>query len=85
VEAACGIAPYLMGETLESVAGGIDCYSIRQPLGVVAGICPFNFPVSGPHLAPCCTAACATLMEHMIWPARHLLGPAPVHDELTLQ
>ena len=34
VEAACGIAPLLMGETLENVAGGIDCYSIRQPLGV---------------------------------------------------
>ncbi len=45
VEAACGIGPLMMGETLESVAGGIDCYSIRQPLGVCAGICPFNFPV----------------------------------------
>lgn len=27
---------------------GIDCYSIRQPLGVVAGICPFNFPAMVP-------------------------------------
>jgi hypothetical protein len=34
VEAACGIAPMLMGETVEDVAGGIDCYSIRQPIGV---------------------------------------------------
>ncbi len=31
---ACGIAPYLAGEAVESVASGIDCYSIRQPLGV---------------------------------------------------
>jgi hypothetical protein len=37
VEAACGIAPMLMGETVENVAGGIDCYSLRQPLGV--GVC----------------------------------------------
>eukprot|EP00877_Chromochloris_zofingiensis_P007850 jgi/Chrzof1/3318/Cz12g20220.t1 len=48
VEAACGIAPYLMGETVENVAAGIDCYSIRQPVGVCAGICPFNFPAMVP-------------------------------------
>eukprot|EP00882_Tetradesmus_deserticola_P005735 GHRQ01006038.1.p1 GENE.GHRQ01006038.1~~GHRQ01006038.1.p1 ORF type:complete len:228 (+),score=82.75 GHRQ01006038.1:200-883(+) len=48
VEAACGIAPLLMGETVENVAGGIDCYSLRQPLGVCAGICPFNFPAMVP-------------------------------------
>lgn len=34
VEAACGIAPMLMGEVVENVASGIDCYSLRQPLGV---------------------------------------------------
>ena len=34
VEVACGIAPMLAGETVENVAGGIDCYSLRQPLGV---------------------------------------------------
>ena len=34
VEAACGIAPFLAGDILENVASGIDCYSIRQPLGV---------------------------------------------------
>ncbi|PNW72254.1 hypothetical protein CHLRE_16g675650v5 [Chlamydomonas reinhardtii] len=48
VETACGIAPYMTGEMVENVAGGIDCYSIRQPLGVVAGICPFNFPAMVP-------------------------------------
>ncbi|MEW5301309.1 MAG: hypothetical protein WDW36_004174 [Sanguina aurantia] len=48
VEAACGIAPFMMGEMVENVATGIDCYSIRQPLGVVAGICPFNFPAMVP-------------------------------------
>ena len=44
VEYAAGIGRDLMGEYLEQVSGGIDTYSIRQPLGVTAGICPFNFP-----------------------------------------
>ncbi|KIZ05257.1 methylmalonate-semialdehyde dehydrogenase [Monoraphidium neglectum] len=48
VEAAAGIAPLMMGETVENVASGIDCYSYRQPLGVCAGICPFNFPAMVP-------------------------------------
>ena len=48
VEAACGMGRELMGEHIENVAAGINCYSIRQPLGVVAGICPFNFPAMIP-------------------------------------
>lgn len=76
VEAACGIAPYLMGETLESVAGGIDCYSIRQPLGVVAGICPFNFPVSGSvQLGGLLHCNVCTLMQHVIWLIKAPAGP----------
>ncbi len=48
VEYACGIPNLLMGESLENIARGIDCDSIRQPLGVVAGITPFNFPAMVP-------------------------------------
>ncbi|KDD73397.1 aldehyde dehydrogenase [Helicosporidium sp. ATCC 50920] len=48
VEYASGMAPDLMGEHLEGVSAGIDTYSVRQPLGVVAGICPFNFPAMIP-------------------------------------
>src|SRR5260221_14727610 len=48
VELACGIPQLLKGENIEKVVGGIDNSSIRQPLGVVAGITPFNFPVMGP-------------------------------------
>jgi len=48
VEQAAGMATYTMGETAENVAAGVDCYSIRQPLGVTAGICPFNFPAMIP-------------------------------------
>jgi malonate-semialdehyde dehydrogenase (acetylating)/methylmalonate-semialdehyde dehydrogenase len=48
VEFACGIPSLMMGETLENVARGIDCDTIRQPLGVCVGITPFNFPAMVP-------------------------------------
>lgn len=44
VEHACGMASLQMGEYVSNVSHGIDTYSIREPLGVCAGICPFNFP-----------------------------------------
>ncbi len=48
VEHACSIGSIQMGEHLEQVAGGVDVYSIRQPIGVCAGITPFNFPAMIP-------------------------------------
>ncbi|HKU16997.1 MAG TPA: CoA-acylating methylmalonate-semialdehyde dehydrogenase [Steroidobacteraceae bacterium] len=48
VEFACGIAELLKGEHNESVGTGVDAFSLRQPLGVVAGITPFNFPAMVP-------------------------------------
>jgi malonate-semialdehyde dehydrogenase (acetylating)/methylmalonate-semialdehyde dehydrogenase len=48
VEFACGIPHLMRGEYTEAVGTGIDAWSIRQPLGVVAGITPFNFPVMVP-------------------------------------
>lgn len=48
VEFACGIPHLLKGEYSDSVATGIDVYSMRQALGVVAGITPFNFPAMVP-------------------------------------
>ncbi len=44
VEVSCGMPSLMMGQSLENVARGIDCQTIRQPLGVCAGITPFNFP-----------------------------------------
>lgn len=44
VEHACGAPTLMMGQALEDVAPGIDCQSIRQPLGVFAVIAPYNFP-----------------------------------------
>ncbi len=48
VEFACGIPHLLKGEYSEQAATGVDVYSIHQPLGVVAGITPFNFPAMVP-------------------------------------
>jgi malonate-semialdehyde dehydrogenase (acetylating) / methylmalonate-semialdehyde dehydrogenase len=48
VEAACGAPHLLKGETLEGVATGLDVETVRQPVGVVAAITPFNFPAMIP-------------------------------------
>src|SRR5580700_4999030 len=48
VEFACGIPHLLKGGYSENVSTGVDSYSMRQPLGVVAGITPFNFPAMVP-------------------------------------
>ena len=48
VEVACGIAQLVKGEYSENVSTRVDAYSVRQPLGVVAGITPFNFPAMVP-------------------------------------
>jgi len=48
VEFACGIPNLLKGGYSEQVSRGVDVYQIRQPLGVVAGITPFNFPAMVP-------------------------------------
>ncbi len=48
IEFACGIAQLLKGDFTEQVSTGIDNWTLRQPLGVVAGITPFNFPCMVP-------------------------------------
>jgi malonate-semialdehyde dehydrogenase (acetylating)/methylmalonate-semialdehyde dehydrogenase len=48
VEFACGIPHLLKGEYSDQVSTGVDSFSFREPLGVVAGITPFNFPVMVP-------------------------------------
>jgi malonate-semialdehyde dehydrogenase (acetylating)/methylmalonate-semialdehyde dehydrogenase len=48
IEYACGIPTLLKGDFSEQASTGIDVYSIRQPIGVVAGITPFNFPAMVP-------------------------------------
>ena len=48
VEFACGIPQLLKGDFTDQVSTSIDNWTLRQPLGVVAGITPFNFPVMVP-------------------------------------
>lgn len=48
VEYACGIANHLKGDISIDASNGIDCYSMRQPLGICVGITPFNFPAMIP-------------------------------------
>ncbi len=48
VEYACGVAQLLKGEFTENASTGVNVHSLRQPLGVVAGITPFNFPAMVP-------------------------------------
>ncbi|KAG1657807.1 hypothetical protein FOA52_006583 [Chlamydomonas sp. UWO 241] len=83
VEAACGIGPMLMGESLENVAHGIDCKSIRQPLGVVAGICPFNFPAMVPlwMIPMAVTSGCTMVLK----PSERDPGAAMILADLALQ
>lgn len=48
VEHSCGMASVQMGEFCPNIANGVDTYYVREPLGVCAGICPFNFPAMIP-------------------------------------
>jgi malonate-semialdehyde dehydrogenase (acetylating) / methylmalonate-semialdehyde dehydrogenase len=48
VEHAASFTSLIQGETVENVARNVDLYSYRVPLGVCAGICPFNFPAMVP-------------------------------------
>ena len=48
VDFACGIPHLLKGEFSEQVGTGVDCYSTRQPIGICAGVTPFNFPAMVP-------------------------------------
>lgn len=58
VEFACGIPHLLKGDYTEGAGPGIDVYSLRQPLGVVAGITPFNFPAMIPLWMSSVALAC---------------------------
>ena len=58
VEFACGIPHLLKGEFSSNVASGIDMHSLHQPLGVVAGITPFNFPAMVPLWMSAVAIAC---------------------------
>jgi len=65
VEFACGVPHLMKGEYTEGAGPGIDVYSLRQPLGVAAGITPFNFPAMIPlwMLAPAIACGNAFILK----------------------
>ncbi|MBC7710371.1 MAG: aldehyde dehydrogenase family protein, partial [Rhizobacter sp.] len=75
VEFACGIPQLLKGDFTDQVSTGIDNWTLRQPLGVVAGITPFNFPVMVPMwMFPVAIAAGNTF----------ILKPSPIDPSASL-
>ena len=58
VEFACGIPSQMMGQTLTDISRDVDGYAIREPVGVVAGITPFNFPAMIPLWMMSVAVAC---------------------------
>jgi malonate-semialdehyde dehydrogenase (acetylating) / methylmalonate-semialdehyde dehydrogenase len=58
VEFACGIPSQLMGQTLTDISRDVDCHSVLEPLGVVVGIPPFNFPALIPLWMMSIAVAC---------------------------
>jgi len=83
VETATNVAPAMMGETVESLAANVDTYSYRQPLGVCAGICPFNFPAMIPlWMFP---IALATGNTYVLKPSERTPGAAMMLAQLALE
>ena len=80
VEFACGIPNLLKGGFSEQASTGVDVYSIRQPLGVVAGITPFNFPAMVPLWMIANAIACGNTF--VLKPSEKDPGPSLLLAEL---
>ncbi len=80
IEFACGIPQLLKGGFTEQASTGVDVYSIRQPLGVVAGITPFNFPAMVPMWMFAAAIACGNTF--VLKPSEKDPGPSVLVAEL---
>jgi malonate-semialdehyde dehydrogenase (acetylating)/methylmalonate-semialdehyde dehydrogenase len=80
VEFAVGIPQMLKGEFTDQIARGIDAWSMRQPLGVVAGITPFNFPVMVPMWMFPVAIACGNTF--VLKPSERDPSPSLLHAKL---
>ncbi|WP_338770998.1 CoA-acylating methylmalonate-semialdehyde dehydrogenase [Massilia sp. METH4] len=80
VEFALGIPQLLKGEFTDQISRGIDAWSMRQPLGVVAGITPFNFPVMVPMWMFPVALACGNTF--VLKPSERDPSPSLLHAEL---
>jgi len=83
VEHACSMGTLQMGEHISGVSRNMDTYNIRQPLGVTAGICPFNFPAMCPlWMIPMATATGNTMV---LKPSEKDAGAALMLAELAVE
>ncbi|RJG09497.1 CoA-acylating methylmalonate-semialdehyde dehydrogenase [Massilia cavernae] len=83
VEFAVGIPQMMKGEFTDQIARGIDAWSMRQPLGVVAGITPFNFPVMVPMWMFPVAIACGNTF--VLKPSERDPSPSLLHARLLEQ
>jgi malonate-semialdehyde dehydrogenase (acetylating)/methylmalonate-semialdehyde dehydrogenase len=83
VEFACGIPQLMKGEFSENVSQQVDSFSIRQPLGVVAGITPFNFPAMVPMWMYPIAIACGNTF--LLKPSERDPGAAQLTAELLAE
>ncbi|RDX84368.1 Methylmalonate-semialdehyde dehydrogenase [acylating], mitochondrial, partial [Mucuna pruriens] len=81
VENACGMANLQMGEFVPNAYNGIDTYCIREPLGVCAGICPFNFPAMIPLWMFPIAVTCGN--TYILKPCEKNPGPSMILAELS--
>jgi malonate-semialdehyde dehydrogenase (acetylating)/methylmalonate-semialdehyde dehydrogenase len=83
VEFAVGIPQLLKGEFTDQISNGIDAWNMRQPLGVVAGITPFNFPVMVPMWMFPMAIACGNAF--ILKPSERDPSPSLLHAKLLKQ
>jgi len=80
VEQSCNVAPNYLGETIENISRSVDMYTYRMPLGVCAGICPFNFPAMIPlWMFPLATVTGNT---YVLKPSERVAGAAMMLAEM---
>ena len=82
VEFACGIPSQLMGQTLTDISRDVDCHTILEPLGVVVGIPPFNFPALIPLWMMSVAVACGNTF--ILKPAEKAPLRAPCSSSCSL-
>ncbi|KAE8672707.1 Methylmalonate-semialdehyde dehydrogenase [Hibiscus syriacus] len=83
VEHACGLANLQIGEFVSNVSDGVDSYSIREPLGVCAGICPFDFPAMIPLWMLSIAVTCGNTF--ILKPSEKDPGAAVMLSELAVE
>ncbi|KAJ0522175.1 putative methylmalonate-semialdehyde dehydrogenase (CoA acylating) [Helianthus annuus] len=83
VEHACGMTSLQMGDFVSNIRSGVDSYSLREPLGVCAGICPSNFPALVPLLMFPIAVACGNTF--ILKPSEKDPGACMILAELAME